>query len=78
MMSVLEERLAEPDCHEAGVLLDGFPRTHTQAMMLKKSKLKVSAHLSSCDICIHESFVGVIICLLLVVVLPVGECFVVL
>jgi adenylate kinase family enzyme len=42
MMSVLEERLSEPDCHQSGVLLDGFPRTQTQALMLKKSKLKVT------------------------------------
>lgn len=40
MISVLQERLAEPDC-QAGVLLDGFPRTRAQAEMLNGTSLKV-------------------------------------
>eukprot|EP00913_Durusdinium_trenchii_P024175 g22697.t1 len=47
----LEERLAEHDCFSRGVLLDGFPRTRTQAEALRLAGVEISAviHLEVAD-----------------------------
>jgi adenylate kinase len=39
VIGIVEERLAKPDC-EKGFILDGFPRTITQAFELKKTLLR--------------------------------------
>ncbi|GBG28518.1 Adenylate kinase [Hondaea fermentalgiana] len=40
--AIIKERLAERDCREKGVLLDGFPRTHRQAEVLADLGVTVS------------------------------------
>ncbi|CAK8994136.1 unnamed protein product [Durusdinium trenchii] len=51
VVSVLKERLAEHDCFSRGVLLDGFPRTRTQAEALRLAGVEISAviHLEVAD-----------------------------
>ena len=43
-VTMVVERLEEPDCSQ-GVLLDGFPRTVTQAEVLDKGLLEVGKHI---------------------------------
>jgi len=43
IIGVVKERLAAPDCEEKGWLLDGFPRTKTQADALKTLGVAPSA-----------------------------------
>jgi len=40
---LVAERLAKKDCQQKGVLLDGFPRTKSQAEMLQAAGVRVSA-----------------------------------
>jgi len=46
--SVLKERLADRDCAESGVLLDGFPRTRAQAESLVSVGVEVSDVIHLC------------------------------
>jgi adenylate kinase len=43
IIGVVQERLSAPDCQEKGWLLDGFPRTKTQAEALEKLGVSPSA-----------------------------------
>ena len=40
---IVADRLANPDCVENGVLLDGFPRTEVQAKVLKEVRFSAVA-----------------------------------
>mmetsp|Transcript_94812 Transcript_94812/g.271935 ORF Transcript_94812/g.271935 Transcript_94812/m.271935 type:complete len:527 (-) Transcript_94812:72-1652(-) len=58
--SVLKERLAERDCSNRGVLLDGFPRTRAQAEALKTAGVEVAVvlHLKVADDVVVERIAG--------------------
>eukprot|EP00930_Biecheleria_cincta_P048488 TRINITY_DN33781_c0_g1_i1.p1 TRINITY_DN33781_c0_g1~~TRINITY_DN33781_c0_g1_i1.p1 ORF type:complete len:534 (-),score=78.12 TRINITY_DN33781_c0_g1_i1:46-1647(-) len=58
--SVLKERLADRDCAQRGVLLDGFPRTRAQAESLQAVGVHVSAviHLQVADDVVVDRIAG--------------------
>eukprot|EP00928_Gymnodinium_smaydae_P009827 TRINITY_DN1367_c1_g1_i1.p1 TRINITY_DN1367_c1_g1~~TRINITY_DN1367_c1_g1_i1.p1 ORF type:complete len:554 (+),score=116.26 TRINITY_DN1367_c1_g1_i1:96-1757(+) len=58
--AVLRERLAEADCVERGVLLDGFPRTRAQAEALRAAGVEIAVvvHLDVADDVVIERIAG--------------------